>query len=183
LRQLQNFAATQQFSTNTKRQQDQCTMAESEPDAAEIQQKIEQYSSFVDKTLRPDLDQTSKAVKETEQEIQEYQELRTQLQEMQQSSDAGKQLEPFLVDLGHKKAFCQATANDTTTAFVHVGMGFHAELLVPEALVFVEKRIRFLEEQVLSRRVSRTKQVEQHILSSETILDQLVHELKKTHIN
>jgi prefoldin subunit 5 len=158
-------------------------MAEPEPDAAEIQQKIEQYSSFVEKTLRPDLDQTSKAVKETEKEIREYQELQTHLEEMQQSFDAGKQLEPFLVDLGHKKVFCQATANDTSTVFVHVGMGFHAELLLPEALVFVEKRIRFLEVQVLSRRVSRTKQVEQHILSSETILDQLVHELKKTRIN
>lgn len=154
-----------------------------EPDAAEIQQKIEQYSSFVEKTLKPDLNHTSKAVKETEHEIREYQELRTQLQEMQQSSDAaGKQLEPLLVDLGHKKVFCQATANDSSTVFVHVGMGFHAELLVPEALVFVEKRIRFLEAQVLSRRVSRTKQVEQHILSSEMILDQLVQELKKTRI-
>jgi prefoldin subunit 5 len=154
-----------------------------EPDAAEIQQKIEQYSSFVENTLKPDLDHTTKAVKETEQEIREYQELRTELQKLQQSSDTGKQTEPLLVDLGHKKVFCQATANDTSTVFVHVGMGFHAELLVPEALVFVEKRIRFLEAQVLSRRVSRTKQVEQHILSSEAILDQLVYELEKIRIN
>jgi prefoldin subunit 5 len=153
-----------------------------EPDAKEIQQKIETYSTFVEKTLRPDLAHTSKAVKETELEVREYQELRTQLQELQQSSETGKQLEPLLVDLGHKKVFCEATANDTSTVFVHVGMGFHAELLVPEALVFVEKRIRFLEAQVLSRRVSKNKQVEQHILSSEAILDQLVHELKRVRI-
>jgi prefoldin subunit 5 len=153
-----------------------------EPDAKEIQQKIETYSTFVENTLRPDLDHTSKAVKETELEVREYQELRTQLQELQQSAENGKELEPKLVDLGHKKVFCQATVNDTSTVFVHVGMGFHAELLVPEALVFVEKRIRFLEAQVLSRRVSRNKQVEQHILSSEAILDQLVHELKRVRI-
>jgi prefoldin subunit 5 len=87
------------------------------------------------------------------------------------------------VDLGHNKVFCRASADDISTVFVNVGMGFHAELLIPEALVFVEKRIRFLQDQVLSRRVSRTKQVEQHILSSEAILDQLVHALKKIHIN
>jgi prefoldin subunit 5 len=154
-----------------------------EPDTAEIQQKIEQYSSFVENTLKLDLDHTTKAVKETEQEIREYQELRTQLQELLQSSDTGKQLEPLSLDLGHKKVFCQATANDTSALFVHVGMGFHAELLFPEALAFVEKRIRFLEGQVLSRRVSRTKQVEQHILSSEAILDQLVYELKRIRMN
>jgi prefoldin subunit 5 len=158
-------------------------MADTEPEAKEIQQKIEQYSLFVKDVLEPDLDLAKKASKEVQQEIQDFQELRTQLQKRQQSSDDKPSIEPSLVDLGHNKVFCRASADDISTVFVNVGMGFHAELLIPEALVFVEKRIRFLQDQVLSRRVSRTKQVEQHILSSEAILDQLVHALKKIHIN
>jgi len=159
-------------------------MPKNPQEAQEIQRKIEEYATFVKNVLQPDLHVAAKAVTETQQEIRDYRELQTQLQELLSPIDTScmRFLEP-MVDLGHGKVRCRASVDDASTIFVNVGMGFHAELNIPEARAFCSKRMNFLEDQVLLPRVSRSKQIEQHLLSSGAILDQLSHELKKTHIN
>jgi len=146
-------------------------------DRKEIEQKIKEYSQFVETVLRPDLRTRVKAEKETEQEINDYEELQTRLKELLKSPGS-QTIEPDMVDLGHQKVFCRAVVEDTQRIFVHCGLGLHVELTLSEALLFVEKRIGYLHNQVLSHRIAKSKQVREHIHSSEVILDQLANELR-----
>jgi prefoldin subunit 5 len=139
--------------------------------------KLEEYSKFMSEVLGPDYIAYSRAEEETRNEILAYQDLEKRLQEMR-SSSAG-QAELDVVDLGHRKVFCRATIDDTSTVFVHVGMGFHAELSIEEALVYVTKRVNYLTGHVLPHRAAKSKTVLAHIQSSERILDELANDLRR----
>jgi Prefoldin subunit len=111
----------------------------------------------------------------------------------------------MLVDLGHEKVFCNAeisiaktrkdsnsdvkttSSGPSTTAaatmplpfvYVHVGMGFHVQFTINEALVFVDRRLDFLENQVLRKRRTRLEEVKKHVGTSEMILSELVAKLQ-----
>lgn len=142
-------------------------------DPEEIKQKLEEYSTFLRNVLRPDFDVLSAAEKETRMEIEEYKQLLMRLENL-------AIIKPHLVDLGFNKVQCQATVDDSSKVFVHVGMGFHVELTMEEALAYVQKRIHFLSSQVLKHRSEKTRRVQEHIQSSTLILDQLSLELEKT---
>ena len=144
-------------------------------DAEEIKQKLEEYTKFLSKVLRPDYEALSRAEQDTRKEIAEYKDLQNRLNEHTKRGG----ISVMDVDLGHRMVFCRATIDDCTTVFVHVGMGFHAELRIKEALVYVKKRIHFLTSQVLHHRAEKSKNVLEHIQSSERILDELSRELRR----
>lgn len=142
-------------------------------ESSEIQSKVEEYSKFVDEVLRPDLIALEAAELETEHEIRDYSNLRRDLQDLRITKTAS--FNPS-VDLGHQVVFCEGSVDDTSKLFVHVGMGFHAELTLDEAASFCEKRSAFLRE-VLSYRREKTQTVRTHLDSSLLILDELHGEL------
>jgi len=141
-------------------------------DPEEIRQKLEEYSSFLREVLRPDSEALSAAENEARMEIEEYKELRERLTDW-------NSVDPHLVDLGSNKVQCRATVDDSSTIFVNVGMGFHVELTVDEALAYVDKRIHFLSSQVLKHRSEKSRQVQEHIQSSTMILEELSRELER----
>ena len=63
--------------------------------------------------------------------------------------------------------------------FVHVGLGFQIELSITEALAFVNKRVSFLERDVLSDKEKKVTEVKDHIASAGLILNQLERELQR----
>jgi prefoldin subunit 5 len=63
--------------------------------------------------------------------------------------------------------------------FVHVGMGFHIELTIPEAIKFVEKRIEFLKLHKLDSKESKIKEIQEHISSAALLLNQLQEEIQR----
>jgi prefoldin alpha subunit len=140
---------------------------------AEMREKLKEYASFVDTKLHPELAKAVEARELIETEIAEYKELKAKLQMLQK--DKGSL--DSLVNLGHEIAYCQAKLDDPSTVIVHVGMGFHAELTLAEAVNFIEKRINFLVEDVLSKRTKRAKAVAEHLESSLFIMEQLEREL------
>jgi prefoldin subunit 5 len=144
---------------------------------AEIQQKINEYSSFVEKVLGPDLQQAEESRNVIQKDIQEYQELQQRLTAMQKMEVQPPTQLDSVVDLGYNTLHCRAVVANTQTLFVHVGMGFHSELTVPEALVFLKKRIDFLSKQVLSGRQEKVHQVQAHVESAVSILRELQREL------
>lgn len=148
-----------------------------------IQRKLDEYSVFLRNVLRPDHEALSRLEQETRNEIAEYEDLQTRLNDLQSGSGSGSDdargCVVDVVDLGHQKVFCRATIDDTSRVFVHVGMGFHAELTVPEALVYVQKRIEFLSRTVLPHRVAKSRTVLAHVQSTEQILDELSNELRR----
>jgi prefoldin subunit 5 len=143
----------------------------------EIQQKITEYSTFVSTILTPQVGHAEAASKDTQKDIREYQELQKQLQEMLEDKSNARE---ELVDLGYKTVSCRAVVEDPSTIFVHVGMGFHAEFQIPEAIAFVEKRIEFLKKQRLASREKKTKEATFHLESAMTILQELEREMQRT---
>jgi len=145
----------------------------------EIQQKVDEYATFLRNVLRPDFDLLSNDVDATKQEIAEYEDLVDRLEKMQKKQSTMDDKEER-VDLGHQKVFCRATIDDPGHVYVHVGKGFHVELTIPEALEYIEKRVRLLSGDVLPYREAKVQKILAHIRSSEMILDQLHIELSRT---
>lgn len=156
-------------------------MNREQADPDEIRSKLEEYATFIDKTLHPELKKAVSIREETEAEIAEYQELLDKLNMLQRRKDKGSQPQPLeaLVDLGNKMAYSRAVTGDDLpkTVFVHVGMGFHPELTLEEAVSFIGKRLAFLQLQVLADRVKKSKKVAIHLESSLLILEELAKEL------
>ena len=142
-------------------------------DLAEIQTKKKECLQFLDHVLRPELQRALSKETETTNEINEYSDLREKLVKMVSS---GNKLETT-VDLGHGKVSTRASVDDSSFVFIHVGMGFHVELSLPEAIQFADKRADFLRKEVLPRRSIETEKVRQHIQASEMILDGFSAEL------
>lgn len=145
--------------------------------------KLMEYRNFADNVLRPQLLQAKASKQSIQQEIDEYRELLEQLQHKPCGGVGGggeKDNENLIqVDLGHGKVFCEAKTEhvDTTTIFIHVGMGFHVELTIVEGISFIRKRLHYLD-QVLKHRDSKVKRIEEHVASSEYILNELSKNLQ-----
>lgn len=146
-------------------------------DEEEIKQKMAEYSRFVSEKLRPEMDAAQNAVDTTRDEMAGYQELGIRLAELQDKKT--KEI-ATMVDLGHGTVFCNAVARVDGTLYVHIGMGFHAELTIPEARQFVLQRIAFLQNHVLPGRKKTLKDISDHVSSATTILAQLNRELQRS---
>jgi prefoldin alpha subunit len=137
----------------------------------EDEAKLKEYSAFIDQTLHPELKRRVEARGEVEREIDDYRDLSTKLKAVSSSSQL-----KALVDLGHQAVYCQAVATDNSKIYVHIGMGFHAEMMLSEAIAFCEKRIRFLNT-VLVKRAEQATQVARHLQASLLLLEQLANEI------
>ena len=151
------------------------TIESSEKENAEA--KLKQYATFIDQTLHPELKKRVEAREEIEHEMNEYRDLSAKLQALNSSSSS---MPKAMVDLGHQTAYCEAVLTTTTTSalklYVHIGMGFHAEMTVPEALAFCDERLLFLS-RVLTQRADSAMQVARHLKSSLLLLEQLANEV------
>ena len=134
-------------------------------------QQLQQYTSFLNETLRPNMEALKLREQLIQEEIEQYDTLRTRVADLVAQHQQSLQVES--VDLGHGKLSCAAEVADTSHIFVHVGMGFHAELTLPEAVQFCQKRIGFLRYNVLKQQVEKISKVAEHIKSTETILDEI----------
>jgi prefoldin subunit 5 len=172
---------------------------------SEMEQRMKEYQTFLSSVLRPDLERAQQDEQETTTEIRDYKELQDKLKELRTktatitTTDMAYTTASMLVDLGHEKVFCNAeirivtkeeqkgdddTAGPIAAAaimpllvYVHVGMGFHVQFTIDEALVFVDQRLDFLENQVLTKRRARVKEVKKHVITSEMILSEIVAKL------
>lgn len=138
---------------------------------AVLQEQAEQFRTFLKNTLRPELKRLRHKEAEVEQEINDYQDLIDRLALIQEKS---LQLES--VDLGHRMVFCHANIPDTSRIFVHVGMGFHVELTLTEAVEYSKKRIHFLRSIVFRNIQTKITKVVEHIRSTEELLDVMARE-------
>mmetsp|Transcript_26720 Transcript_26720/g.39520 ORF Transcript_26720/g.39520 Transcript_26720/m.39520 type:complete len:152 (-) Transcript_26720:302-757(-) len=135
----------------------------------DLEAKVKEYSSFIDKMLYPKLNQRVQAREEVEQEIADYKDLITKLSELQHCPIEA------ISDLGFDTVLCRSVAHPAKKIFIHVGLGFHAEMTRNEGIDFCKKRISFLDD-LLSRRVTEASEVARHIESSLAILEELARE-------
>lgn len=149
---------------------------EENPSLQELQQKVEEYTTFIDQTLHPELRKAVSSREETQAEIAEYQELREKLC-LLEKRETPEPLES-LVSLGYDMAHCRAVVDDPTIVCLHVGMGFHTEFTLSEAVSFIDRRTLFLE-QVLSHQAEKAQTVASHLESALLILEVLAKELQE----
>mmetsp|Transcript_30402 Transcript_30402/g.34654 ORF Transcript_30402/g.34654 Transcript_30402/m.34654 type:complete len:155 (-) Transcript_30402:351-815(-) len=135
----------------------------------ELEAKIKEYSSFIDTKLYPELNFRVKARETVENEIAEYKDLSTRLESLP--------LSPIqtLVNLGYEALYCHAVTDSSRKIFVHVGMGFHVEMAIEEAIKFCKKRLSFLSTK-LDRRAEAAAEVARHVETSLHILEELSKE-------
>jgi prefoldin subunit 5 len=151
---------------------------------SEIQQKVEEYATFLRQVLRPDYEALARQAQETQQEIVEYEDLRLGLERLLPKNNHAQDQdeEQRIVDLGHQKVFCAAVIENTEYVYVHVGKGFHVELTLPEALEYITRRLQLLSGDILPYREAKVQKVMTHIRSSELILDQLSIQMAKSEL-
>jgi len=144
------------------------------PTEQELRSKLDEYIHFIDHTLQPQLKIAISQREEVESEIKEYEELKSNLRMMKQD----KIKDEAMVDLGHELIYCQAKITDRKHVFVHVGMGFHAEFTMDEAIIFIDRRIGYLSRDRLSDRVDKARQVASHLENALELLESLGGEIR-----
>lgn len=143
--------------------------------AEEIAEKVEEYSRFVSEKLRPELERAEKSRGETMAEMSEYNGLLEQLKGFQKEEKSEVEA---LVNLGHETIYCNAVGK-LEMIHVHVGMGFHVEMTISEAIRFVQLRLTFLKNDVLAKKEVRVYDITEHIIAASAILDGLNQQLHR----
>eukprot|EP00007_Cunea_sp_BSH-02190019_P001356 CAMPEP_0174244794 /NCGR_PEP_ID=MMETSP0417-20130205/36678_1 /TAXON_ID=242541 /ORGANISM="Mayorella sp, Strain BSH-02190019" /LENGTH=149 /DNA_ID=CAMNT_0015324519 /DNA_START=28 /DNA_END=474 /DNA_ORIENTATION=+ len=107
------------------------------------EEKIHQYEVFINDRLKVDLEHTLAQRETIYKTISEYLKLKNNL-ELIQAENLSKL--KALVNLG-ADCFVQAKVPDTTYVYVHIGLGFHCQFTLDEAIEFIGKREAHLSEQ------------------------------------
>ena len=96
----------------------------------------------------------------------------------------------MMVDLGHGAIYCRAkifhdnnddgnddddeNKNDNISIFINIGLGFHVECTgISYAKSICQKRVQFLQRQRIEPYNEQIKQVQEHLSSARTLMDQL----------
>jgi prefoldin subunit 5 len=139
----------------------------------ETQQKVDEYTQFLDRVLRPELKEARRLVEETQHDIDEYLLLKKTLQQQQHPQQDSSP--PLLVDLGYQSIYCQARydKDPSEQVFIDVGLGFHVEMTAAEAINFIDQRIQHLQDYPKKQRQQRLIAVQDHLQSSLNILEEL----------
>ncbi|XP_015272766.1 PREDICTED: protein UXT [Gekko japonicus] len=108
----------------------------------EVEGKVLRYEAFISDVLQRDLQKVLEQRDEVYEKIAQYLQLKNVIERLQET---GSRELVTQVDLGCH-FYVNAEVPDTSTIFVALGYGFYAELTLPEALAFIEKKNKLLNE-------------------------------------
>ena len=114
---------------------------------------INQYETFLNEKLRGDLEKLGQQLDYNYKEIAEYLELQLMLNKTQEFVDEGFKTR---VDLGCN-FYARAETCPVGSIMICVGLGVFVEMKRCEALKFIEKKIKLLEETVTELKMSSAK--------------------------
>jgi len=157
-----------------------------------LAKKKKDLEDFLQRVLKPELDDAINDEQSTQSAIQEYTELKCFISKRLLSrpseigtiqkhiSNEGDVLkadpksslllcDEAVVDLGYGMMFCRAEIKPDKL-FVDVGLGFHVELELEESMIAIDSRIQFLERNVLQKKSERRAAVSQHFKESFDLL-------------
>ena len=140
----------------------------------ELQTKITEYANFISQTLQPQLQSAVDAKEAIEKDISEYVQLRNRLQRLENQMDNIK-TKPIeaLVDLVHGAIYSKAIISNPRSLYVDVGLGFMVEFTLSEALIFIDKRVKYLEEEVLNHRARVAEKIVSDVENALELLEEL----------
>lgn len=156
------------------------------PSPEELKAKVNEYVRFIDHTLHPQLKIAITQREDIEKELHEYQQLKDNLTRIQlsESSLDDHDHDPMVnVDLGHETIYCRAKFLSPDRIFLSIGMGFHTELTIDEALKAIDLRMNFLRREKLPKRVENAKTVAGHLEAAMDLLQSLGEEMRSMNVN
>lgn len=160
----------------------------------DVQDKIDQYRTFLDTTLRPQLKRAKAEQDAVIQEQEAYRSLQDEIKRLDDnnsnnnnSTDNNRKM-TMTVDLGWNKAYCEAQVEQSSNndnintrapplllIAVDVGMGFHVEMTAQQATAFCQARLQLLQSKYNYRHAALHK-IQQHVDTAMDILDHLANE-------
>ncbi|KAF9954888.1 hypothetical protein BGZ70_010433 [Mortierella alpina] len=123
-----------------------------------IQQKLARYDTFVNESLRKDLKDALDARDAIFDQTSEYLKLAKDIEVIKENGLTEMKTQ---VDLG-SNFYVQAKIPDTKYIYVNVGFGFHAQLTLDEALVFITKKEAHLQKKA-EKYTEKASQIRAHI--------------------
>mmetsp|Transcript_28367 Transcript_28367/g.59135 ORF Transcript_28367/g.59135 Transcript_28367/m.59135 type:complete len:167 (+) Transcript_28367:186-686(+) len=152
----------------------------------ELRSKIAEYGNFISRTLQPQLQTAVEAREETEAEISEYAQLQGKLRQIEKAividpNTKSKSVASIntIVDISHAAVYCKASISNPRTIYVNVGFGFHIEMTLPEAILFVDRRMEYLGRDVLNHRSEVAMTVAKDVENALELLKELGEELEE----
>ncbi|KAL3795015.1 hypothetical protein HJC23_006336 [Cyclotella cryptica] len=159
----------------------------------ELHEKIKEYASFISQTLQPQLQAAVDARDATDADMSEYTQLRNKLQYLENEigldhssssmegvggQPSAKNCKPLeaLVDICHETVYCRAVIPNPRTVYVDVGLGFMVEFTLQEAIGFIEKKLKYLDE-VLKHRASVAEGIARDVENALELLEELGAEI------
>ncbi|KAL3767156.1 hypothetical protein ACHAW5_003175 [Stephanodiscus triporus] len=145
----------------------------------DLRRQIAEYGDFVARTLRPQLQAAVDAREETEREISEYLRLQNELRLHVERAATGNKAPPIkaVIDISHAAVYCNVLVPNPRTIYVDVGLGFHVEMTLAEAMSFVDRRVDHLEKNVLKHRLKVAATVARDVENALKLLEELGGEL------
>ncbi|CAO3570692.1 unnamed protein product [Mortierella alpina] len=123
-----------------------------------IQQKLARYETFVNESLRRNLKDALNARDAIFDQTSEYLKLAKDIEVIKENGLTEMKTQ---VDLG-SNFYVQAKIPDTKYIYVNVGFGFHAQLTLNEALVFITKKEAHLQKKA-EKYTEKASQIRAHI--------------------
>ena len=162
----------------------------------DLRRQISEYGTFVERTLRPQLQTAVEDREETEGEISDYLLLRDELLRLllppvasdpttgngngngtASSSSSPPPIIRAVIDISHASVYCDVVVPNPRTIYVDVGLGFHVEMTLAEAVSFVDRRVEYLEKNVLRHRLEVASTVARDVENALGLLEELGEEL------
>ena len=107
----------------------------------EKSQKVVKFEHFLNETLQGDLNKLTQMRDKTYEEISQYLQLQRTIERLEEDTETDKI--KTKIDLGCN-FYAQAEVPEDRMIFVCVGYGFFVNFTYPEALAFIEKKSKFL---------------------------------------
>ncbi|CAM6087971.1 unnamed protein product [Calypogeia fissa] len=122
------------------------------------QSKIQKYENFVDTRLKPDLVHAISLRDKSYEQQRIFSDLAKNIQMLQEN---GLKKLKSMVNLG-SEVYVQAEVPDTSRIFVDIGLGFHAEFTLDEALRYIDSKQLLLTKEV-ERQTQQIARIKAHI--------------------
>ena len=110
-------------------------------------EKIEKIEAFLSEQLEPDLNTVLTARDKVYEELAEYAALENAIKAILASNLRPGQPLKTKVDLGCN-FYCQGIVKEPSKIFLDIGLGFHLECELSEALILIKKRVAILDTRV-----------------------------------
>ena len=159
----------------------------------DLRRQISEYGTFVERTLRPQLQTAAEDREETEGEISDYLLLRDELLRLllppvadptaggsgneEAAPSSSSPIIRAVIDISHASVYCDVVVPNPRTIYVDVGLGFHVEMTPTEAVSFVDRRVEYLEKNVLRHRLEVASTVARDVENALELLEELGGEL------